>query len=299
MSARRSVQVAVTGLWRSPQAPTDLDTSMLADRPYLGEWLDGYGPVQRRTLWGRLDSQLLLGEPVLVHEDLGDWVLVTAPWQPNHSDPTGYPGFVRKAHLGPAVPADPPRIVVTVASTAIRSTVDDRVLIDEVSYGVILPTTGTAGTRVGVRLPDGRAGWLPAVEVAPHRVDVPPPTAAHLIGDAEQFLGTTYVAAGLHGLAYDCSGLVHAVYRRFGQRVPRDTCDMLAIGADVPVTAARAGDLLLFTEPDTGALYHVAIALDLPRALHVSESDWACINTPLTADRRAHLSHARRFVREG
>ncbi|BCJ47122.1 hypothetical protein GCM10010168_83430 [Actinoplanes ianthinogenes] len=286
------VAVAVTGLWRSPASPVARDAPLLLDEPRLGEWLTAQGPAERRTLWGRLDSQLLLGEPVVVEEELGEWCRVRAPWQPYRDEPGGYPGYVRTAHLAPLVPDVLPRVVVTVPATVIRS--GDEVLVDEVGYATILPTFGITGGRATVRLPDGRTGWVPAADIAPHRFGDRPPSPARLLGDAEQFLGVMYLAAGLHGRCYDCSGLVHAVFRRYGLRIPRDARDMDRLGAGLPVADARPGDLLLFTRPDTGVIYHVALALDLPRAVHVSEPDWACVDTPLSAIRQADLTHARR-----
>jgi cell wall-associated NlpC family hydrolase len=286
------VAVAVTGLWRSPASPVARDQPLLADQPRLAHWLAAQGPAERRTLWGRLDSQLLLGEPVEVVEDLGEWVRVRAPWQPYQDEPGGYPGYVRAAHLAPAVADVLPRVVVTVPATVIRS--GDQVLVDEVGYATVLPTLGITNGRATVRLPGGRTGWLPTADIAPHRFGSPPPSAAQLIGDAEQFLGVMYLAAGLHGRCYDCSGLVHAIFRRYGVRIPRDARDMAALGTGLPAAEAKPGDLLLFRKPDTGVIYHVGFALDLPRALHVSEQDWACIDTPLTAIRQAHLFQARR-----
>ena len=43
-------------------------------------------------------TQALLGEPVLVLDERGDWARVALPWQPG-PDPRGYPGWVRRAHL--------------------------------------------------------------------------------------------------------------------------------------------------------------------------------------------------------
>jgi cell wall-associated NlpC family hydrolase len=57
---------------------------------------------------GERVTQALLGEPVLVLEEHGEWLRVVLPWQPG-PDPRGYPGWVRREHLCPAdAPADPP-----------------------------------------------------------------------------------------------------------------------------------------------------------------------------------------------
>jgi gamma-D-glutamyl-L-lysine dipeptidyl-peptidase len=296
VSDEYAVGVAVTGLWRAPDAPRPIDAPLLADPPRLAEWLAGQGPARRRELWGRLDSQLLLGEPVIVHEVAGGWARVSAPCQPSSRDAAGYPGFVRWSHLAASPSASgADRVVVAAPVTAVRDGPAGRVLLPEVSFATVLPVTGRAAGSVQVRLPGGTPGWLPDADVAPYRPAAGLPAAEALVATGRRFLGLTYLAGGMHGLSFDCSGLVHALYRRFGTTVPRDARDQAALGAEVALDGADFGDLMFFTNPDTGDLYHVGICVGMPRMLQVSQTDWACIDTPLTARRRAHLSHVRRF----
>ena len=56
----------------------------------------------RIGLHGRVESQLVLGEPVQVVGSREDWRQVICPWQPSSADPRGYPGWVPAAHLGQA-----------------------------------------------------------------------------------------------------------------------------------------------------------------------------------------------------
>jgi gamma-D-glutamyl-L-lysine dipeptidyl-peptidase len=296
MSEAHAVAVAVTGLWRAPYAARPIDAALLDDPPRLADWLAAQGPDRRRELWGRLDSQLLLGEPVVVHEVTDGWARVSAPWQPSSHDAAGYPGYVRWSHLAPSPsPAGADRVVVRTPVTSVRDAPGGRVVLPEVSFATVLPVLADEAGWVQVGLPAGPAGWLPATAVAPHRPAPGPPTAEALVTAGRQFLGLTYLAAGLHGLSFDCSGLVHALYRRFGTTVPRDARDQAVLGADVPIADAAFGDLMFFTNPESGDLYHVGICVGMPRMLQVSQTDWACIDTPLTARRRSHLSHVRRF----
>lgn len=296
MSDDYAVAVAVTGLWRAPDAARAIDATLLADPPRLADWLAGQGPARRRELWGRLDSQLLLGEPVAVHEVVDGWARVSAPWQPSSRDAAGYPGYVRWSHLARAPGSSgADRVVVATPVTSVRDAPGGRVLLPEVSFATVLPVTVGAAGWVQVGLPDGRAGWLPATDVAPYRPASGPPTAEALVTAGRRFLGVTYVAAGMHGLSFDCSGLVHALYRRFGITVPRDARDQSALGTEVTVADAGFGDLMFFTNPATGDVDHVGICVGMPRMLQVSQADWACIDTPLTARRHRRLSHVRRF----
>jgi len=106
MSDVRRVGVPVSTMWVSPDAPRDLDTAMVADRPDHATWLAGLSPDDRLDLHGRTLTQLLDGEPVIVGDERNGWSEVIAPWQPVPGQ-DGYQGWLRTAHLRPATDVDP------------------------------------------------------------------------------------------------------------------------------------------------------------------------------------------------
>lgn len=107
--AQMRVNVPVTTLWIHPDAPRPVDEPALADVPDARAWLlaldahpdDDESGDGRLGLHGRVHSQLLAGEPVVVVDEPEDrqWVEVVCPWQPSSQDPRGYRGWVRRAHL--------------------------------------------------------------------------------------------------------------------------------------------------------------------------------------------------------
>lgn len=101
------VRVEVATLWTSPDAPRTLDAAAIADEPDARGWAAGLDAETRMGLHGRVSSQLLRGEPVLVVEARAGWAKVAAPWQPDPDDPDGYVGWVRAAHLVEAPPSAP------------------------------------------------------------------------------------------------------------------------------------------------------------------------------------------------
>src|SRR5450759_2355229 len=55
-------------------------------------------PAHEKDYWSR-QTQLILGERVLILAEVGDWASIVAVEQPSHKDPRGYPGWVRRGSL--------------------------------------------------------------------------------------------------------------------------------------------------------------------------------------------------------
>ncbi len=115
-------RVVVTTVWSDPQSPRPVDAPVVADEPDAAAWLaaldahpaDDESGDGRLGLHGRVETQLLEGEPVLVTgaDASGRWSHVLAPWQHSPKDRRGYPGWVPTAHLralepGETVPEGP------------------------------------------------------------------------------------------------------------------------------------------------------------------------------------------------
>ncbi|GAA4696490.1 C40 family peptidase [Phytohabitans rumicis] len=295
----RAVAVAGANLWTSPDAVRPLDASAVSTHPDLRRWAGAHDVEERRALWGRVNSQLLLGEPVAVHERVDGWVRVTAPWQPSAADPRGYPGWLPERQLAePAPPATGGLAVVVVApTTSLRDAPAGRVTVPDVSFGTVLPLLDETPGWQEVSVPGGGRGWLSAAHTRRRPVGGRPPTATQIIVAARQLLGTAYFVGGTSGLAVDCSGLVHLVYRRFGVTVPRDADEQYALGEPIDPADAEPGDLLFFASAGAARFDHVAICLGGDEVLHASQGAWQVLDEPLPAARRDDLCGARRFRR--
>lgn len=104
------VTAPVSVVWRSPDAPRPVDGPVTADQPDHAAWLVAMDATDndddnRHGLLGRIDTQVVAGEPVLVLESRDGWSRVVCPWQPSKGDARGYPGWVRSGHLSPSPPS--------------------------------------------------------------------------------------------------------------------------------------------------------------------------------------------------
>jgi cell wall-associated NlpC family hydrolase len=265
-------------------------------------WTAALDAETRLDLHGRTLTQLLLGEPALVLEEVDGWSKVAALWQRSSGHEQGYPGWVRTAHLGVPVDRTSGRTAY-VTSTSTRATAEGATPV-AVSCGTALwVDPGTAGDSagVGVLLPGGRRGTLPRSDVRlSHKDEAASCAADDLLATARQFLGVRYLWGGTSGWGLDCSGLVHLTFRTHGRLVPRDASDQAEATDLEPVKLddVQPGDLYFFARPGERA-YHVGfvtrpVAADGTRwMLHAPEGG-GIEDAPMAAERLGLLVSAGR-----
>jgi gamma-D-glutamyl-L-lysine dipeptidyl-peptidase len=293
----RQVGVPVATVWRSPDAPRDVDEAAVRAVPDAAAWADAMDKEVRAGLHGRTETQLLMGEPVRVVEERGDWTRVVALGQASSSDGSGYPGWVRTAHLHPPVPARP-GAAATVVTRSATCSVDGAEV--ELSFGTVLPVGSVEEECATLHLPGGRTGTvaLDAVRLSHERQQ---PVYGHddVLAAAAQFLGLRYLWGGTSCYGLDCSGLVHLTFRAFGVLLPRDAHDQAAYVDPVPLDDVRPGDLYFFARPGE-AVYHVgfvtrSVAPDGTRwMLHAPEGGELIEDAPLAPHRTETLVSAGR-----
>ena len=216
--------------------------------------------AQRGDLEGRADTQVLLGDRVLVLALTAGWAQVVVPDQPTPLDARGYPAWIPTAQLSAVSPPPAATVATVLATTAgLRPLAGSAGSTLEVTFGTRLPVLGMAGNDVSVGLPAGRVMTVPRSQVALTSAGAPalPPTGASIVATARGFLGLAYLWAGTSGYGYDCSGLAYSVFRVHGITLPRDADAQAGAGRPVPRTALLPGDLVFFAT--AGYVHHVAI----------------------------------------
>lgn len=92
-----AVGVPVATVWSSPTAPGGGDGSALSAEPDVPAWIAALGHEQRLSLVGRVVTQALWGDLVLVLQEQAGWARVLLPDQPTSLDARGYPGWIPSA----------------------------------------------------------------------------------------------------------------------------------------------------------------------------------------------------------
>jgi gamma-D-glutamyl-L-lysine dipeptidyl-peptidase len=294
---RAAVAVAATTLWISPESHRPVDRAIVRDEADAAAWAAALDRPARLDLHGRILSQLVLGEPVVVLAENEGWAEVCAPWQPSESDPRGYRGWVRSAHLGDPMPATGLIATVTVPSTMLVTA--DRAV--AVSWATRLPVFESAGPRIEVALPGGVTGLLDPVDVSIRSASAAPPELDPLapVRSARQFVGLDYLWGGTTGWGLDCSGLVHQAFRSHGVRMPRDAADQQRACEPVDLAGVRPGDLYFFGKDNR--ITHVGFATssgsqETRTMLHAPEESRYVEDVALAPERLSGLVSAGRVT---
>lgn len=98
-----------------------------------------------------------------------------------------------------------------------------------------------------------------------------PDPGSSIVATARAQIGTPYRYGGGDANGFDCSGLVHNVFRRHGVRLPRRSVDQYRRGALIPPDDLRPGDLVFFAGSG-GTINHVGIWSGHGRFVHASRS---------------------------
>jgi hypothetical protein len=255
------VRVSVATVWVKPSSPRALDAGALGNPVAIGRWLQGLDVRELLGLDSRIDTQVLLGEQLTVLGQRRGWSRVEIPEQRGSRFPEGIIGWLPSVQLSTVAPSGGPlEAIVTAPGAMLYRAVGGVVGAAgfALSYDTELPVLERTGSFWLVGLPGGGQGAVAAA--AASSAGSQAVSGSALVAQARRFLGLAYLWGGTSSFGYDCSGLVYALYHRYGIVLPRDAADQQRAGTPVPLDALHLGDLLFFAGPHgRGRVHHVAI----------------------------------------
>jgi gamma-D-glutamyl-L-lysine dipeptidyl-peptidase len=260
----RFVDVAVANVWLSPCNPRDLDAASLSHPADVEGWLARLdnGEKGRIDLVGRLETQVLYGEPVWVVGEEDGWAEIRVPEQHSSKDEGGYPGWVpvRQLTFHPDYHQawqTEPLAFVTAPRTLLR--LEGSETVHPIAFMSKLPWLGEVDDEAIVLTPRGIVGRLPSEHITVSRT-LPIAGGEVRVATAERFLGLPYLWGGTSSYGFDCSGLMYRIFESAGIRIPRDAGDQACYGERVPADELRPGDLVFFAHNEgRGKIHHVGM----------------------------------------
>jgi cell wall-associated NlpC family hydrolase len=241
--------VAVATLWASIRSPRPVDAKAVSAPVDIRGWLAAMSTTSRLGLVGRVQTQALYGERLLVIGVRTGWLRVVAVGQLTRLDSRGYPGWVPTRQVTTTAPLSAASVATVIRPTAWLRNSGGRNVI-EISIATRLPVASRSATTVTVATPTHAKLLIPSSYVAVRAPSVAAisRSEANVLATARKFLGLPYLWGGRSGFAVDCSGYTQLVYRLVGITIPRDTGDQATTGRAASLSSLRVGDLVLFRE---------------------------------------------------
>lgn len=215
-------------------------------------------PVMREpSVRAEQTTQLVLGEPAMVHGGRGDWLEIETVID-------RYPGWIHRGYVREVARDDADAWLAGAAwSDGAEANVG--------GARVQLPLRSRVQrTEDVILLPDGRDGMVSRGTVAD--LLFLRDSARQLRPDQwalRKFTGSPYLWGGITPWGVDCSGLVQTTWLARGVTLPRDASRQAREGKEIAPADIQPGDLLFFTgEESPGAITHVTIAGDRETMAH-------------------------------
>ncbi len=251
-----------------------------------------------------LVTQVLLGTPVKILEEEGEWRRVQAP--------DGYTGWM----IGSVHPmsgtelndwqAHPSLIITALYTPALERPGEKSLPVADLVIGSRIVIESEEKAYWKVRYPDGRVAFVDKSDGIPVNewLDTVRLTGESIVNCSKQFLGIPYLWGGTSSKGLDCSGFTQLVYFLHGILLSRDASRQVKQGKLVDTSGefsnALPGDLLFFGSKATGdtreeKLAHVAIYLGDNRFIHAS--DYVRVNSLDPSDLLYDDFNAHRYLR--
>ncbi|WP_226569698.1 C40 family peptidase [Bacillus stratosphericus] len=252
-------KVPVANVWTAPQSPREIDRKILRNSVPIKEWIEQQTYEEKLALCKEnlIQSQVLLGERVIVLEETDGWMKVVIPQQVSRKHPQGYPGYIHVEQLKQVTEGKASARTYIVCQK--KAVLYQKGKMDmEVSFLTELAPVEETRDHFHVLTPVGRR----EIKKEDVRLVSSPSSRSgrDVLDMGKQFIGLSYLWGGMSSFGYDCSGFAYSMYKACGYLLPRDASDQAVQGTPVSTSHLEPGDLMFFAnENGKGAVRHVGI----------------------------------------
>jgi len=219
---------------------------------------------------GEVATQALMGMPLRVIEQAGEWYRVQCPDNYIAYVPESSLKFMSKPELDAWKATE--RYIVTVYDDQLVTEPKGDETVSDLVLGDILNFVKKKGKWIQLATPDGRTGWIESSNVekfdkwAKQKLDL-----KKIEKTARRMMGSSYLWGGTSTKVTDCSGLVKVSYFSNGIILQRDASQQALTGQKIADWHdAKLCDLLFFGNSETGRVTHVGLYLRDGKYIHCS-----------------------------
>ena len=270
---QHTVNVSVATLWQEPNKARVADNPAISNPADIEKWTSSMALKEKQWLVGKIETQALYGEKVIILDSSGDWYQVAVTGQSSPKNNNGYPGWVPKSQITESLPdyEDCSIAIVDAPSATLynEENIEDKFM--ELSYNTRLSIVQEDEDWLQVQTPVNGVKYLrkQGIEIVDNEGAIPKPLEEDIVDSAKKFTGLPYLWAGISGFGFDCSGLTFAVYNRHGIVIPRDSGVQAVNGTPVAKKDLQPADLLFFShEQGKGQVHHVGMYIGNGQMIH-------------------------------
>lgn len=273
ITKQHTVNVSVATLWQEPNKARVVDNPAISNPTDIKKWTSSMTLKEKQWLVGKIETQALYGEQVIILESSGDWYQVAVTGQSSPKNTNGYPGWVPKSQITESLPnyEDCSIAIVDAPSVTLYNERNIEGKFMELSYNTRLPIVQENDDWIQVQTPVNGVKYLrkQGIEIVDNERVIPQPLEEDIVDSAKSFTGLSYLWAGISGFGFDCSGLTFAVYNRHGIVIPRDSGVQAVNGTSVAKEDLQPADLLFFShDQGKGQVYHVGMYIGNGQMIH-------------------------------
>ncbi|WLV25422.1 C40 family peptidase [Aciduricibacillus chroicocephali] len=268
------INVPVINVWKDPVL-RQIDKPAAKKNADIEKWIKSMNYHSKLALVGKLDTQVLYGEGVLITSQKKGWSKISIPSQIVPGKKNGYTGWVPTEQLVFSKSFDKqqskPFASITSKSALLYRDAALSKKAMNLSFNTRLPILEIKNGNAKVITPDGSAKWLKKGNFKAFKdsKEIPAPTGQNLVKTGRQFLNLPYLWAGLSGFGFDCSGFTYAMHRANGIDIPRDSTAQAKSGQALKKSQLKPGDLLFFAHNNgKGKVHHVAMYAGGGKMIH-------------------------------
>lgn len=226
-----------------------------------------------------LVTQALLGTPLKVLKNTGEWYLVQTPDKYISWVDKGGITLMKENEFDTWNNAE--KVIVTALNDYVYSSRQFDEAISDLTAGNVMEKESRLANAFKVRLPDGRSGYVKKEIAANFDEWLAALNPGHqsLVQTARSMLGAPYLWGGTSTKGMDCSGFTKTIFFMNGQIIPRDASQQVREGELVDNEKnwelLQPGDLLFFGTPASNEraerVVHVGMWIGDNQFIHASE----------------------------